>query len=298
MTSRNPKDLHDRRDFLRLAGAAAMAAAGAHLLPAAEAPGSAPHWAADIKPAYAPFRMTIQSYSLRKMPFEAAVEAVFFDLKCNAVELWPEHFPMGLPEADFRRRLKTMRQNNKMRRMGWGVAEFGKDHGKNEEVFEFAKKLGIYAILAYPEAESFESLGKLVAKYDMRVAIHNHGPNDKRYGTPDLIAKALEGVADKRIGLCIDTGHFLLAGVNPVDVAMKFKDRIHSVHLKDIKDEGGKKEECILGKGSLDLVGFLKVLKEAKFPGGLALEYELEPDNPVPSMKKCLEAVQEAVKKL
>jgi sugar phosphate isomerase/epimerase len=289
----------DRRAFLRrLIGTGAAAAASIPLcsLIAGEAAGKKAPWAEEPKGDFAPFHIALQTYSLRKFDFEKTVETVFFDLKINFVDLWPDHFPMDLPEAEFRRHLKTMRQNM-VRRIAYGVVELGKDPAKDEKVFEFAKKLNVYALTANPAPEGLEAVEKLAEKYAIAVAIHNHGPEDKRYGTPDLIEKALAG-RGPRIGLCIDTGHFLLAGVNPVDVVGKFKGRIHAVHLKDVKSDGGKKKEVILGQGDLDLVGLLKALKESGFKGGLAVEYEEEPENPVASIAKGLDAVKAAVKRL
>lgn len=289
-----------RRRFLRHMGAAAALASGiglpAPVLRSGE-PGKKALWAEDPTGPYAPFRMAIQSYSLRKFDFRKTIDTIY-DLQLNLVDLWPEHFPMTLGESDVRSRLRAMRQNV-LGRVAYGVVEFTKDHAANRLIFEFAKRLNVFAITANPAPDSFESLDKLVDDFRIMVAIHNHGPEDKRYGTPDLIEKALKD-HNKRIGLCIDTGHFLSVGVKPVDVLKAFKGRVYAVHLKDLKPDGGKWKETILGQGELDLVGFLKALKEKEtdYKGALALEYELEPDDPVPSIKKGLAAVEAAVKKL
>ena len=283
-----------RRQFLRGLGAAAVSVAvPLRALSTAETK-KAP-WVEEPKGPYAPFRMALQSYSLRKFDFQKAVETTF-DLRLSFIDLWPDHFPMNLGDSEFRLHLKAMRQNL-VRRIAYGVVEFTKDDDKNREIFEFAKKLNVYAVTANPAPDSFDSLDKLVEKYGIAVGVHNHGPEDKRYGTPDLIEKAIKD-HNKLIGLCIDTGHFLRAGVKPVDAMKAFKERIYAVHLKDVKSEGGKQKETIVGQGDLDLVPFLRALKESGFKGGLALEYEDDPDNPVPAMKKCLEAIQDAVKKL
>lgn len=285
----------NRRRFLRQTSLAALAAATWPLsLRAGEAGKKAP-WAEEPKGPYAPFRMALQSYSLRKFEFQKAVETLY-DVRLDFIDLWPGHFPANLDESEFRRRLRFMRQNM-ARRIAYGVVEFTKDHEANRTIFEFAKKLNVYAITANPAPDSFESIDKLAAQFELTVAIHNHGPDDKMYGTPDLIQKAIKDCST-RIGLCVDTGHFLRAGVKPAEVLKTFKDRVHAVHLKDGKSEGGSWKETIAGQGDLDLLGFLRALKASGFKGGLALEYEEEPENPVPSILKCLESVKEAVKKL
>jgi inosose dehydratase len=311
-SDRNPAI--DRRSFLTSVAAAAAAATSPGLLAWDEldaAKQAKAPWNNEPKPPYAPFRLAIQSYSLRKLrgpnaepaapgaapkpDFEAAIEALF-DLHVNFIEIWPDHLPPDVSQMDFRKYVKAMRQNM-VWKIGYGVADFTADVEKARKVFDLGKKLNLFSISANPHPDSLPILDKMVEDYRIKVAIHNHGPEDGRYGKPELTEKALKG-RHPSVGVCIDTGHFLLAGVDPVEAAKRFKDRVHAVHLKDVKTEGGKKKYCVLGQGDLDLVALLRVLKESKFKGGLSLEYEEEPENPIPSMEKCLKAVEEAVKKL
>ena len=287
----------DRRQFLRLAGAAALTAAGSGpLLSFQAAPGGLKAaWEEEPKGPYAPFRMGLQGYTFREFDFEKTVETLY-ELHIQYMEIWEGHFPLDSGEFDFKKRLKSMR-HNMVRKIAYGVVSLGKSAGEDRDIFEFAKKLRLYALTANPEPACLPSLDKLIEEYHIAVGIHNHGPEDRNYGRLEPLKKALDG-RHKNLGLCIDTGHFLRAGVNPVEVAREFKGRIFSVHLKDVKTEGGKSRYTILGQGDLDLVGFLKALKEGGFKGPLALEYEEEPENPIESVKKCLQAVQEAVKKI
>lgn len=287
----------DRREFLRKIGTPALSAAAGSLLlpsPTRAEKGEAP-WLAEPRGPYAPFRMALQSYSLRTLDFQAAIDAIY-DLELGLVELWPGHFPLDSSEMQTRLRFKAMRYNM-LRRIAYGVVEFTRDRIKNRDVFEFAQKLHVYALTANPHPESFTSLDRLVEKTEIAVAIHNHGPEDGRYGKPELIEKAIRG-HHERIGLCVDTGHFLRAGVDPVDVVKRFKERIYAVHLKDVTCGNGKSKSAILGQGDLDLVAFLRALKKTEFRGGLALEYEDAPQNFLPTIRKCLAAVREAVKEL
>ncbi|MGH9362415.1 MAG: sugar phosphate isomerase/epimerase family protein, partial [Thermoanaerobaculia bacterium] len=244
---------------------------------------------------YAPFRMGIQSYSLRAFSFEKMVE-LLFELELKYVELYPAHLPLDLGEFELGSRRRILRHNS-VDPYSYGVVPFTKDHEKNREVFELGKKLGLLSISADPAPDSFDSLDKLVEEYKLPVAIHNHGPEDKRYRTPEMIDKAIKD-HHKLIGLCVDTGHFLRVDVNPVEVVKQFKDRVYGVHLKEVKNEGGKKQFKVLGEGDLDTAGLLRELKGNNFQGNLSLEYEEEERAPVPSIKKCLAVVREAVKKL
>jgi len=286
-----------RREFL----AAALSLAVPFCSLRAEEPRKKALWMDEPKGPYAPFRMALQTYSLRKFDYNKMMESAY-DLQLGQpgqfgfLDLWPDHLPKDLDEGEFRRRRRALRANS-LKEIAYGVVEFTKDHDSNREIFEFSRRINVYAITARPAPDSFDSLDKLVEELGVAVAIHNHGPEDKMYGTPDLIDKAIKD-HHKRIGVCIDVGHFLRCGVKPLEVVKTFKDRVYAVHLKDVKSEGGKYKDVVLGQGDLDLVAFLKGLKEAGFKGGLAIEYEEEPENPIPSIKKCLEAVKEAVKKI
>jgi len=163
--------------------------------------------------------------------------------------------------------------------------------------FTYARDIGLPAIVCSPDPASMPLLDKMVKEFDIRLAIHNHGPEDKRYRTPEMIGKAIKD-HHQLIGLCVDTGHFLRADVNPVEVVKEFKERVYGVHLKDVKSEGKEKKFTVLGQGDLDTPNLLKSLKETGFKGGLSLEYEEEADAPIPSIEKCLQAVRDAVKKL
>jgi sugar phosphate isomerase/epimerase len=180
-----------------------------------------------------------------------------------------------------------------------GVNRFSKDHAANERVFEFARKLGIRTITAnpQPDAETFASLGKLVAKYDLRLAIHNHGP-DSLYDKLQSVVQAIKG-QDQRIGACVDCGHFLASGEDPVKCLLALRDRVYGVHLKDLAEVGKKSENVVLGKGHLDVVAVFKALRQIKFPadGALSLEYEANRDNPLDDLKACLAVVKEAIGK-
>jgi len=302
----------DRREFFRVAGGGALAAA--LLSPVgplcraalARSPGAAQEGkeakkqkrgkgaAEEVTGPYAPFKMALQSYSLRKFGFEKMIETLW-GLEIKFVELYPAHFPGDLSESERRSRLRIMRHNG-IKSIAYGVVSFTSDHEKNRKLFQFARDLNLASLSADPAPDSFESLDKLVEEYRIPVAIHNHGPEDKRYRTPEMIEKAIKD-HHRLIGLCVDTGHFLRVDVNPVEVVKQFKDRVYGVHLKEVKTEAGKKVFKVLGEGDLDTVGLLRALKEHRFQGGLSLEYEEEEDAPIPSIKKCLEVVREAVRK-
>lgn len=272
-----------RRELLR---ASTLALGGAALAPAAQA-------ATQGGPnnPYAPFRMGIQSYSLRHFKVDEALQLT----KGLGLRYWEAtsgHVPLTTDPAQVAAIRKKLADAN-VRLRAHGVSRFTNDHDANRKIFEAAKALGIRSLSADPNPDSFDSLEKLVEEFQINVAIHNHGPGH-RYNTLADVEKAVKG-RHKLIGLCVDTGHFLRTPENPVKVIQTLGDRVFGVHLKDVK---GAKTFTILGEGDLDLVGTLKALKAANFRGVTALEYEENPQNPIPDIEKCLAAVRAALPKV
>jgi len=159
-------------------------------------------------------------------------------------------------------------------------------------VFRFAKAMGIRHISADPTAEAFPILEKLCAQYRIVIGIHNHGPG-ARYSSMAQFQAAFHGTSPA-IGLCLDTGHLLRSGEDPVEAVHKFGPRIHGVHLKDVKD---KQTFAIVGQGDLDVVGLFRELHKLRYRGLVALEYEEKPDAPGPDINLCLQATQDAIEK-
>src|SRR2546428_506708 len=143
------------------------------------------------------------------------------------------------------------------------------------------------------DPDSFDSLDALTKEYGMRIAIHNHGPGH-RYDKVSDVLKAVEKYPEA-IGACADLGHYIRSGEDAGKVIRTLGARVHDVHLKDAVDA---KTFAILGKGKMDVVDVLKALKEIKFDGLLALEYEEKPKDPMDDIKACLAAVREAAKKI
>ena len=244
---------------------------------------------------YGGFPMGIQSYSLRAFGIDGALEKIE-ELELHFVELFRMHYP-PIPDP-----LKIAEMNAKLRKhdlsiSAHGVQSFTKDHQKNKAFFEFAKKAGIRNISANPEKDSFESLNRLVAEYDIRIAIHNHGPG-ALYDAPLDALKAVAGY-DKRIGFCADLGHYIRSGVDPVEVIYQLGDRLYGVHLKDFAEQKKKTEGVIIGRGHLDVQGVFKALKKIGFPadGALSLEYEENPKDPMEDIRACLNVAAEAAQR-
>ena len=128
-----------------------------------------------------------------------------------------------------------------------GVNRFTDDHEANRKTFEFAKRAGLKNITANPQANSFESLNKLVAEYDIRICIHNHGPGSS-YDKIDEVVNAVKN-HDPRIGACVDTGHFIRSGEDPIEAIKRLGSRVFALHIKDEEKQEKKSRNVIIGKG-------------------------------------------------
>jgi sugar phosphate isomerase/epimerase len=134
-----------------------------------------------------------------------------------------------------------------------------------------------------PERGALDAVEKIAKEFDIRAAIHNHGPGDKNFPSP---ADAWNAVKDRdgHLGLCIDVGHTARIGEDPAEAIRKYADRLYDLHIKDVTAAKPKGETTAMGRGVIDLVAVLKALVEIEFSHHVALEYETQPDDPLPGM--------------
>jgi inosose dehydratase len=235
----------------------------------------------------------IQMYSLRGFPVDVALGHVK-DLGLKFVEFYPGMFPL----TDDRTVIEAMRK--KVADLGltmsaYGVSRFSKDDAANRRIFTFAKAAGIPILGADPDPDSFASLDDLVKEFDIRIAIHNHGPTH-RYNKAVDVLQAIEK-HDARIGACADLGHFLRSGEKPTEVIRLLAGRLYGIHLKDFAEMQDKTKGVILGRGHIDVPAVFAALERAEFPadGALSIEYEENPKDPIAEIRQCIEAAREAL---
>jgi sugar phosphate isomerase/epimerase len=258
-------------------------------------PGSRAAWASDEEDAYRGLPMGIQSYTLRNFNLNEALRHIR-GLKLHFVEFFSAHYPLDA-SPDKIAEMNDLLKEARLKISAHGVTGFGGDHEANRRVFEFAKAAGFKNITANPEPNSFDSLEKLVKEFDIRIAIHNHGPG-ALYDGLETVQKA---VKDKHplIGACVDTGHVLRSAEDPVKWIRELGPRVFALHIKDVAEKQDKTHDVVIGTGHLDVVDTFKALKEVKFPadGSLSIEYESNPDNPVADVEECLAVAREAIPK-
>ena len=166
-----------------------------------------------------------------------------------------------------------------------GTISFSKDDDADmRSKFEYAKRAGINVIVAGdPTPETLPRLEKFVKQYDIRIAIHNHGPEDKLWHSPLDVLQAVQGM-DPRIGCCIDVGHTARAGTDVVQAIKEVGPRLFNIHMKDLKNIQSKESQVAVGDGILPIPKIFEALIAIKYPGFVDLEYEIHPDDPMPGV--------------
>jgi sugar phosphate isomerase/epimerase len=285
-----------RRRFLQ---AAAATAVGAATLPGlSEA--AEPRQPADP---FGGFTVGIQSYSYRQFTFERALEQMQM-LGVRNAELYRGHLPTTATEEQIRAARKLL-EKYQVTPVAFGVENFTKDHDANRRLFEFGRRLGIRYLTADPSPDSFDSLDKLVAEFNIGIAIHGHGPQGKqlhRWHSAEVTMKAIRD-RHRLIGTCLDTGHLIRCAQNPfnekLDPAAQIRvmgARNFGLHLKD--HDNARRTDVVFGRGVLNVQSILRALREVKFQGYIAIEYEASPDNPTADIRGCLDVFRESVRKI
>ncbi len=242
--------------------------------------------AALIKPEHDPchgLKLGMTTYTLRKFNLDQAIEMTK-SAGVKYISLKEMHLPLkSTPEERQRARQKVEAAGLVL--MGGGVIYIKNDEADIRNTFEYAKDAGMPTIVCSPEIEALDAVEKMARQYDRRIAIHNHGPGDKRYPSP-LDVLRLVANRDSRMGLCMDVGHTVRIGQDPVSAIEKCAHRLYDFHMKDVTAAKAEGKSIEVGKGVIDVVGVLKALVKVNFSYHLALEYEANGDAPVPGISE------------
>jgi len=256
----------DRRTFL-LNGAAALAVRGV------AAPVATRSEAGQLK-------LGVATYSLRKFPRAEAIRMLKV-LGVRYVSIKSFHLPYELSPEEIRAGAQEFRD------AGFTILSGGNIPLNNpaelRKMFEYAKAAGMPMMVCAPTHQTLDEVEKLVKEFDIKAAIHNHGPEDKHFPTPESVLRAIEN-RDRRMGLCIDVGHTTRMGVDVVEWIRRAGPRLFDVHIKDLADLMDGRSQVPVGRGAMPIVAIFKTLKAMNYQGGVMLEYEIDADNPLPGM--------------
>jgi len=266
----------NRRDFLKRAGRGAAAAA--------LAPGAAVSLVHGVKPRRARagegLRLGMASYTFREFGLEETL-SMTKRLGLPRIAFKSFHLPLeSTPEQirDVASRVKAAGLDL----YGGGVI-YMKDRSEVERAFDYARAAAMRVIIGVPNHELLPFVEEKIKQFDIKVAIHNHGPGDDVYPTPQSAYDRLRGM-DPRFGLCVDVGHTQRAGKDPAASIRKLADRVLDVHIKDVTAatrEGGTVE---IGRGVIDIPAVCRTLLEIEFSGAVSFEFEKDGKDPLPGV--------------
>jgi inosose dehydratase len=269
------RTLH-RRDLLRAGAAAAVAAPGlqaAALAQGQDRPAGGNPWHG--------LKVGVASYTFRKSPVDATIKGIQ-RVGLAYVSIKDFHLPLK-STAEERRSVAQRFRDAGITPLSCGVINMTNDTAAIRQAFEYARDAGIPTIVCSPDPGSMAVLDQMVKEFNIRIAIHNHGPGDKKFPSPYDVMKAVESY-DKRIGLCIDVGHTARIGVDPAEAILKCRERLYDLHLKDVTSKTAEGKSTEQGRGVLDTPAMLRALVQIRFPHLVSFEYEKDADEPIPGL--------------
>lgn len=274
------KTVATRRDILKCAAVASAALFGSRIPFAAAA---------------SPVRLGIASYTFRKF---TPVQLIDFMHQLNTpyLNLKDMHLPVAPVDA-------APKQAAAYRAAGLmltaaGTIYFLKDEDDDiRDKFEYVKSAGIKLIVGSPTHAALGRVESFVKKYDIRLAIHNHGPEDKEWPSPHDILKLI-GKMDSRMGCCVDVGHALRAGDDIPATLREVGARLFDMHIKDLADPHVKESQVAVGEGVMPVRKIFEQLVAMKYSGNVDLEYEIKADDPLPGVMASFASMRNTLKQM
>ena len=231
----------------------------------------------------ADIKLGIASYSFRNFSREQAIQMTK-ELGTPYLNIKDFHLKMDSTAAEIEAAKKEFADAG-ITLVGCGNVSFQKnDEADIRSKFDYAKAAGFPLIVCAPTAETLPKMEKFVKEYDIKIAIHNHGPEDKHFPTPQSVLAAVKNM-DPRCGLCMDIGHTSRTGADIVESIEEAGPRLLDMHAKDLADPMGKESQVAVGEGKLPIGRIFEKLAYIKYNGSVNLEYEINADNPMPGMK-------------
>ena len=271
-----------RRTFLKWS---ALSAAGVALTDCATANAAAGVRAVTDKPKQdTGVKLGVASYSLRNFPRQQAIEMAR-SLGVRYINFKSVHLAYDASPTEFATARAELTAAG-LELVGGGMITFETDTDEGvRKYFDYAKAAGMPLIVFTSTPAVLPRIEKFASQYDIRAAIHNHGPEDPNFPSPYDALKAIKGM-DARMGLCIDLGHTVRAGTDPARAIADTGPRLLDMHAKDLRDFKTVESQCVVGEGKMPIAEIFRELRVMRYSGYVNLEYEIEPDNPLPGMKQ------------
>ncbi|MGD9328268.1 MAG: sugar phosphate isomerase/epimerase [Cyclobacteriaceae bacterium] len=229
-------------------------------------------------------KLGIASYTFREFSLEDTIRMTN-KVDIDNIALKSMHLPLEKTDDEIRD-VKNKIEKAGIKLYGAGVI-YMKNEDEVENAFRYAKAAGMKTIIGVPNHDLLDLVEKKVKETDIQVAIHNHGPGDDLYPSPESIIEKV-GNRDKRIGMCMDIGHTQRIGLDPASEALKYFDRLLDVHLKDVDKSTPEGDTVEIGRGIIDIKSFLQVLLENQYSGIASFEYEKDGEDPLAGLAESI----------
>jgi sugar phosphate isomerase/epimerase len=230
-----------------------------------------------------PIKLGLASYTFRNFP---RAQMIAWMKQLNITSLNPkdakDHLPMD-PTAEAQ--ALSDYEANGIHLHAAGAIYFQKDEDDDiRSKFEYCKRAGVKVIVAGdPAPATLPRVEKFVKDYDIKIAIHNHGPEDKIFPSPLDVLKFVKNM-DPRMGCCIDVGHCVRAGTDVIEAIKAAGPRLFNMHMKDLTSFTSKESQVAVGEGKMPIRAMFQALVQIQYPGWVDLEYEVHGDDPLPGV--------------
>ena len=230
-------------------------------------------------------RVGLCSYSLRSFPLAEALQDIR-RLGVHYLSLKEVHLPLN-STPDQRKQVRQQAADLGLSITSCGVIYLKDAEGDMRQAFDYVRDLGASVAVVGVTRDQLPTLDKVIRDYDLKAAIHNHGPNDKRFPSPLEVYDAIKGL-DRKIGACMDIGHTFRMHEDLVSDLKKTNDRLYSMHFKDLESDHIDAKGLPVGTGVLPIIPVLRELVRSGYTGEVQLEYEIEPKDPLPGAAESL----------
>src|SRR5579871_490439 len=205
------------------------------------------------------FELGVATYSLRKFSRQQAI-AMLKRMNVRYINIKEFHLPIDSTPDEIKAGRKEFEDAGFIIEGGGNVAFDKDDEADIRHKFEYAKLAGMPIIVCAPTHVTLPKMEKFVKEYDIKIALHNHGPEDKQFPSPQSVLDAVRNM-DPRMGLCIDIGHTARAGADIVESIAAAGPRLFEIHMKDLRTKE-KESQCVVGEGVLPIPAIFRELKK------------------------------------
>lgn len=237
-------------------------------------------------------KLGLASYTFRSFSLDDTIKMAK-QLNLASISLKSMHMPLESSAEDIKQTAEKVR-NAGLDLYGAGVI-YMKTPQEVEAAFTYASSAGLEMIVGVPNHELLPLVDDQVKKYNIKVAIHNHGPGDKLYPAPQDVYEKIKSL-DKRIGLCIDIGHAQRLELDPSVMLERYKDRLYDMHMKDVIKTSDEDSPVEIGRGIIDIPKVIKTLFKIKYKGNVAFEYEKDGNAPLAGLAESVGYVRGVIK--